>query len=153
MTPTSTMLQLYRTQVAGVSPLTVSAHACSTFLLNPALLRFNTPTCSTTEIARSTLPVTPPSGWLEWDITSLAQSNIANGNQTMTIQLKMAGSGNGLHTFAHLVNMQRSPCVQHSESTTWITLRSCTPCSTCTPLSTRRCSFVRYDEQSVGVTR
>ena len=86
MTPTSTMLQLYRTQVAGVSPLTVSAHACSTFT-ESGVTALQPPTCSTTEITRSTLPVTPPSGWLEWDITSLAQSNIANGNQTMTIQL------------------------------------------------------------------
>ena len=99
MTPTSTMLQLYRTQVAGVSPLTVSAHACSTFT-ESGVTALQPPTCSTTEITRSTLPVTPPSGWLEWDITSLAQSNIANGNQTMTIQLKMVGSGNSLHTFA-----------------------------------------------------
>ena len=88
MTPTSTMLQLYRTQVAGVSPLTVSAHACSTFT-ESGVTALQPPTCSTTEITRSTLPVTPPSGWLEWDITSLAQSNIANGNQTMTIQLKI----------------------------------------------------------------
>ena len=99
MTPTSTMLQLYRTQVAGVSPLTLSAHACSTFT-ESGVTALQPPTCSTTEITRSTLPVTPPSGWLEWDITSLAQSNIANGNQTMTIQLKMVGSGNSLHTFA-----------------------------------------------------
>ena len=99
MTPTSTMLQLYRTQVAGVSPLTVSAHACSTFT-ESGVTALQSPTCSTTEITRSTLPVTSPSGWLEWDITSLAQSNIANGNQTMTIQLKMVGSGSSLHTFA-----------------------------------------------------
>ena len=99
MTPTSTMLQLYRTQVAGVSPLTVSAHACSTFT-ESGVTALQSPTCSTTEITRSTLSVTPPSAWLEWDITSLAQSNIANGNQTMTIQLKMVGSGSSLHTFA-----------------------------------------------------
>ncbi|MDP6223452.1 MAG: DNRLRE domain-containing protein, partial [Candidatus Poseidoniaceae archaeon] len=99
MTPTSTMLQLYRTQVAGVSPLTVSAHACSTFT-ESSVTALQPPTCSATEITRSTLSVTPPSGWLEWDITSLAQSNIANGNQTMTIQLKAVGSGASLHTFA-----------------------------------------------------
>ena len=99
MTPTSTMLQLYRTQVAGVSPLTVSAHACTTFT-ESGVTALQPPTCSATEITRSTLSVTPPSGWLEWDITSLAQSNIANGNQTMTIQLKAVGSGTSLHTFA-----------------------------------------------------
>ena len=99
MTPTSTMLQLYRTQVAGVSPLTVSAHACSSFT-ESAVTALQPPACSVTEITRSTLSVTPPSGWLEWDITSLAQSNIANGNLTMTIQLKAVGSGSSLHTFA-----------------------------------------------------
>ena len=99
MTPTSTMLRLYRTQVAGVSPLTVSAHACSTFT-ESSVTALQPPSCSATEITRSTLSVTPPSGWLEWDITSLAQSNIANGNQTMTIQLKAVGSGSSLHTFA-----------------------------------------------------
>ena len=99
MTPTSTMLRLYRTQVAGVSPLTVSAHACSTFT-ESSVTALQSPTCSATEITRSTLSVTPPSGWLEWDITSLAQSNIANGNMTMTVQLKAVGTGGSLHTFA-----------------------------------------------------
>ena len=98
MTPTSTMLRLYRSQVAGVSPLTVSAHACSTFN-EASVTALQPPTCSATEITRSTLSVTPPSGWLEWDITSLAQSNIANGNMTMTVQLKAVGTGGSLHTF------------------------------------------------------
>ena len=99
MTPTSTMLRLYRTQVAGVSPLTVSAHACSSFS-ESSVTALQPPACSASEITRSTLSVTPPSGWLEWDITSLAQSNIANGNLTMTIQLKAVGSGGSFHTFA-----------------------------------------------------
>ncbi|MEC7180378.1 MAG: DNRLRE domain-containing protein, partial [Candidatus Thermoplasmatota archaeon] len=99
ITPTSTMLRLYRTQVAGVSPLTVSAHACSTFT-ESGVTALQPPACSATEITRSTLSVTPPSGWLEWDITSLAQSNIANGNLTMILQLKAVGSGSSLHTFA-----------------------------------------------------
>ena len=99
MTPTSTMLRLYRTQVAGVTPLTVSAHACSTFN-EVSVTALQSPTCSTTEITRSTLAVTPPSGWLEWDITSLAQSNIASGNLTMTIKLNVVGTGASLHTFA-----------------------------------------------------
>ena len=99
MTPTSTMLRLYRTQVAGVSPLTVSAHACTSFT-ESSVTALQPPTCSATEITRSTLSVTPPSGWLEWDITSLAQSNIANGNMTLSIKLNAVGSGGSLHTFA-----------------------------------------------------
>ena len=98
ITPTSVMLQMYRTQVTGVSPLTVSAHACSTF--NEGFVTaLQSPTCSTTEITRSTLPVTPPNGWLEWDITSLAQSNIANGNLSMTIKLTAVGTASSLHSF------------------------------------------------------
>ena len=111
MTPTSTMLRLYRTQVAGVSPLTVSAHACSTFT-ESGVTALQSPACSVTEITRSTLSVTPPSGWLEWDITSLAQSNIANGNQTMTIQLKAVGSGRASIPLLQ-ANTQRSLCAQH----------------------------------------
>lgn len=99
MTPTSTILRLYRTQVAGVSPLTVSAHACSSFT-ESSVTALQPPTCSISEITRSTLSVTPPSGWLEWDITSLAQSNIANGNMTLSIKLVAVGSGGSLHTFA-----------------------------------------------------
>jgi len=99
MTPTSTMLRLYRTTVAGVSPLTVSAHACSTFV-ESSVTALQPPACSASEITRSTLSVTPPSGWLEWDITSLAQSNIASGNMTLTIQLKTVGTAGSLHTFA-----------------------------------------------------
>ena len=98
ITPTSVMLRMYRTQVTGVSPLTVSAHACSTF--NEGFVTaLQTPTCNATEITRSTLPVTPPNGWLEWDITSLAQSNIANGNLSMTIKLAAAGTASSLHSF------------------------------------------------------
>ena len=98
ITPTSVMLQLYRTQVAGVTPLTVSAHACTTFN-EGSVTALQSPTCSASEITRSTLPVTPPNGWLEWDITSLAQSNIANGNLSMTIKLSAVGTASSLHTF------------------------------------------------------
>ena len=98
ITPTSVMLRMYRTQVSGVTPLTVSAHACSTFN-EGSVTALQSPTCSASEITRSTLPVTPPNGWLEWDITSLAQSNIANGNLSMTIKLSAAGTASSLHTF------------------------------------------------------
>ena len=99
MTPTSTLLRLYRTQVSGISPLTVSAHACASFN-EASVTALQPPTCSTAEITRSTLSVTPPAGWLEWDITSLAQSNIANGNLTLSVKLVAVGSGGSLHTFA-----------------------------------------------------
>tara|TARA_Y100000766_G_scaffold41360_3_gene31363 strand:- start:3045 stop:12164 length:9120 start_codon:yes stop_codon:yes gene_type:complete len=98
ITPTSVMLRMYRTQVAGVTPLTVSAHACTTFN-EGSVTALQSPTCSASEITRSTLPVTPPNGWLEWDITSLAQSNIANGNLSMTIKLSAVGTASSLHTF------------------------------------------------------
>jgi len=98
ITPTSVMLRMYRTQVAGVTPLTVSAHACTTFS-EGSVTALQSPTCSASEITRSTLPVTPPNGWLEWDITSLAQSNIANGNLSMTIKLSAVGTASSLHTF------------------------------------------------------
>ena len=98
ITPTSVMLRMYRTGVTGVTPLTVSAHACSTF--NEGFVTsLQSPACSSTEITRSTLPVTPPNGWLEWDITSLAQSNIANGNLSMTIKLSAVGTASSLHSF------------------------------------------------------
>ena len=57
------------------------------------------PTCSTTEITRSTLTLNNPFGWVEWDLTSLAQSNIANGNTTMTFMLAMIGSTGSSHSF------------------------------------------------------
>lgn len=98
ITPTSVMLRMYRTQVTGVTPMTVSAHACSTFN-EGSVTSLSSPTCSAAEITRSTLPVTPPNGWLEWDITSLAQSNIANGNLSMTIKLSAVGTASSLHTF------------------------------------------------------
>ena len=99
MTPTSTILRLYRTQVSGVTPLTVSAHACSSIGENTVTAN-QPPTCNLAEITRSTLSVSPATGWLEWDITSLAQSNIANGNKTFSIKLAVVGSATTLHTFA-----------------------------------------------------
>ena len=40
-----------------------------------------------------------PSGWIEWDLTSLAQSNIANGNTTMTVMLKRVGTSSSTLVF------------------------------------------------------
>ena len=69
MTPTSMLLNLYRYNVVGTSATTVSAYACSSF--NEASVTWNnTAACSSTEITRSTLTLTPSSGWLEWDLTS-----------------------------------------------------------------------------------
>ena len=41
----------------------------------------------------------PPNGWHEFDLTSLAQSNIANGNTTMSILLKVVGAPGTTHRF------------------------------------------------------
>ena len=56
--------------------------------------------CQTSEITRSTLTLSPASGWVEWDLTSLAQDNVANGNLTMTILLKSVGTPATNHAFA-----------------------------------------------------
>ena len=82
MTPTSMVLKLWRDQVIGTTSTTVSAHACSSFSESSATWS-NAPTFSTTELTRTTLTLMQPSGWHEFDLTSLAQSNIANGNTTM----------------------------------------------------------------------
>ena len=88
MTPTSALLSLYRTNVTGTSSLTVSAHACGNFA-ETSVSWNNAPSCSNSEITRSTLLVSPVSGWQIWDITSLAQANIANGNYTLSIMLNL----------------------------------------------------------------
>ena len=91
MTPTQVLLRLYRTTVIGGSAVTISAHACDSF--SQGSLSFNNaPTCNNTEITRSTLGVLPPDSWMEWDITSLAQSNVANGNRTLTVMLTPVGT-------------------------------------------------------------
>ena len=98
MTPTSALLSLHRSNVSGTSSLTVSAHACDTF--SESSVTWNSaPSCSTAEITRSTLLVSPTNGTQFWDITSLAQANIANNNQTMTVMLKAVGSPSSGHTF------------------------------------------------------
>jgi len=98
ITPTSMLLSLYRTSVTGTSATTVSAHACSSFV--EATVDWSTSgPCSNSEITRSTLTLSPASGWASWDLTSLAQSNIANGNLTMTILLKSVGAPATNHAF------------------------------------------------------
>ena len=98
MTPTSMILGMYRTSVTGTTSTTISAHACSTFSESSVTWNTNVP-CMTSEITRSTLTLTPASGWVEWDLTSLAQSNVANGNLTMTILLKSVGTPSTSHAF------------------------------------------------------
>ena len=98
MTPTSMLLGLYRHNVVGTSATTVSAHACGSFVESSVTWN-NTPTCSPSEITRSTLTLSPSSGWIEWDLTSLAQSNVANGNMTMTVMLEVVGTPFTNHQF------------------------------------------------------
>ena len=98
MTPTSMILKMYRGSVAGTSSTTISAHACSSF--SEATTTWSSaPLCEASEITRSTLPIIPSNGWFEWDLTALAQSNIANGNYTMSIQLKSVGTPATQHNF------------------------------------------------------
>ena len=98
MTPTSALLSMYRQSVSGTSSLTVSAHACDSFSENSVTWN-NSPSCLTSEITRSTLLVSPPNTWVEWDITSLAQSNVANGNNTLTVLLQSTGTPGSRHAF------------------------------------------------------
>mgnify|MGYP001177181361 FL=1 len=98
MTPTNVLLSLYRYGVNGTSSQTVSVHACDTF--DEGSVTWNTaPSCSSAEVTRSTLLIFPPNGWQEWDLTSLAQSNIANGNNTLSIMLKSVGTPASGHSF------------------------------------------------------
>jgi len=98
MTPTSALLSLYRYNVSGTSSLTVSAHACDTFVEDSVTWN-SAPTCSSSEVTRSTMLVTPTNGWQVWDITSLAQSNVANGNNTLTVMLQSVGTPSSGHSF------------------------------------------------------
>ena len=98
MTPTGALLSLNRINVSGTSSLTVSVHACDTFT-ETNITWNNAPTCSASEVTRSTLLVSQNTGEQEWDITSLAQSNIANNNQTMTVMLKGVGIPTSGHSF------------------------------------------------------
>jgi hypothetical protein len=97
--PTNVILKLYRSSLTGNSATTVSAHACNSF--DESTVVWSTkPTCSTTEITRTTLTLLPPNQWIDWDITGLAQDNIANGNYTFAIMLKSVGTPLTAHTFA-----------------------------------------------------
>ena len=58
MTPTSMLLGLYRHNVVGTSATTVSAHACDSFVESSVTWN-NPPTCSPSEITRSTLTLSP----------------------------------------------------------------------------------------------
>ncbi|DAC16409.1 MAG TPA: DNRLRE domain-containing protein, partial [Candidatus Poseidoniaceae archaeon] len=97
MTPTQMLLRMYRNTV-GPTSLTVAAYACSSF--TESSVTWNAaPTCSTTEVTRSTLTLTPPDGFVDFDLTSLAQSNIANGNLSMTVRLEVVGTPSSTMTF------------------------------------------------------
>ena len=98
MTPTGMILQMYRTGLTGTSSTTISAHACSSFTESSVTWNTNI-ACSTSEITRSTLTLAPASGWVEWDLTSLAQDNVASGNLTMTVLLKSVGIPSTNHAF------------------------------------------------------
>ena len=98
MTPTSMVLKLWRQTVIGTTSSTISAHACSSFSESSATWN-NAPTCSASELTRTTLTLMPPDGWYEFDLTSLAQSNIANGNMTMSVLLKVVGTPGTTHRF------------------------------------------------------
>jgi len=98
ITPTQMMLKLYQTDVDGTASTTVGVYPCSSFNEN-SVVWVNAPTCSTSEITRSTLTLQSPVGWMEWDLTSLAQSNLANGNTTMTFMLQRIGTAGSSHTF------------------------------------------------------
>ncbi|MBN29307.1 MAG: hypothetical protein CMB34_01400 [Euryarchaeota archaeon] len=98
MTPTQMMLRLYQPGVSGTSSTTIAAYPCSGFT-ESSVVWATAPSCSTAEITRSTLTLTNPFGWMEWDLTSLAQSNIANGNTTMTFKLALVGSTGSSHNF------------------------------------------------------
>ena len=98
-TPTNVLIRLNRTMITGTSALTVSAHACASF--TEATVTWNSsPVCSSSEITRSTLGLGAVPGIVEWDITGLAQSNIANGNKTLTVLLKSVGSPMSSHKFS-----------------------------------------------------
>ena len=98
MTPTQMMLRMYQTNVGGSASTTIAAYPCSGFT-ESTVVWLTAPSCSTSEITRSTLTLASPVGWMEWDLTSLAQTNIANGNTTMTFMLKMVGTSGSSHSF------------------------------------------------------
>jgi len=98
ITPTQMMLRMYQTSVSGTASTTIGVYPCSSFSQS-TVVWFNAPSCSTSEITRSTLSLSSPVGWMEWDLTSLAQDNLANGNTTMTFMLRQIGTSGSSHTF------------------------------------------------------
>ena len=98
ITPTQMMLKLYQTDFDGTASTTVGVYPCAGFS-ESTVVWGNAPSCSTSEITRSTLTLQSPVGWMEWDLTSLAQSNLANGNTTMTFMLQRIGTAGSSHTF------------------------------------------------------
>ena len=98
MTPTQMMLRMYQSVVVGTSSTTVAVYPCSSFV-ESSVIWATAPSCSTNEITRTTLPISSSDGWKEWDLTSLAQSNIANGNTTMTFMLQRVGNSTSTHDF------------------------------------------------------
>ena len=98
MTPTQMVLRMYQPGMLGTSSTTIAAYPCSGFT-ESSVVWATAPTCATTEITRSTLTVNNPFGWMEWDLSSLAQTNIANGNTTMTFMLAMVGTSGSSHNF------------------------------------------------------
>ena len=98
ITPTQMMLRMYQTSVGGTASTTIGAYPCGSFTESSSVWA-NAPSCSTSEITRSTLTLSSPVGWMEWDLTSLAQDNLANGNTTMTFMLMQIGTAGSSHTF------------------------------------------------------
>lgn len=110
MTPTQMLLRLYRTTVGSTS-LTVAAYPCASFS-ESTVTWAAAPACSSTEITRSTLTLSPPNGWVDFDLTSLAQSNVANGNLSMTVLLDVVGTPGSTMTFhssEYGTNVSRRP--------------------------------------------
>ncbi|MBK55486.1 MAG: hypothetical protein CMB51_06165 [Euryarchaeota archaeon] len=109
-TPTNVQINLTRSSVSGTSPLTISAHACAS--VDEASITWNNkPACSMTELTRSTLGLSNPTGTFTWDITGLAQDNFANGNKTLSVLLKAVGTPGSTHTFwsSEIVNSNLRP--------------------------------------------
>ena len=98
MTPTQMMLRMYQTSVVGTSSTTFGVYPCGGFS-ESTVVWTSAPTCSSTEITRSTLTLSTPIGWMDWDLTSLAQDNIANGNTTMTVMIQQIGTTGSSHSF------------------------------------------------------
>ncbi len=87
LTATSAKLNLMisSSSILGGS-FSISAFACDSFDENLVTFQ-NSPTCSTTEITRTSI-LQGSNGYIEFDLTSLIQSNLANQNKSISIILK-----------------------------------------------------------------